>query len=335
MTFLDNGVTNGGAWYVIAGGRQDYTNWYRWGREVTIEISNTKLPSASLLPNFWEYNKRSLLNYMGNVLYGVKGIVTDFLGAPIKAQIAVVGHDLDNSQVFSDSATGFYLRMLAPGTYNITFSAPGFISQTINNVSVGNFSSTTLDVRLSPSNPYQMHLTALIEGFFNGTTMASDTVAVELRSSSSPYNLVVTKKITLDASGFGTTSLSSLLDAASYYIVVKHRNSIETWSSTPQAFVNGILNYDFTIDRSKAYGNNLVRKGMKWCIYSGDVNQDGIVDLTDVNLIVNDANLYTTGSYLNTDLNADTWADLSDILIAVNNSVIYVSKQTPSIFSNR
>lgn len=335
MRFLDNGVTNGGAWYVITGGRQDYTNWYRWGREVTIEISNTKLPSASLLPNFWEYNKRSLLNYMENVLYGVKGIVTDILGSPIKAQITVVGHDVDNSQVFSDSATGFYLRMLAPGTYNITFSAPGFISQTINNISVSNFSSTTLNVQLSPSPPYQIRLTAFIEGLFDGTMMASDTVSVELRNASSPYNLVETKKIFLDATGYGTTTLSSVLDAASYYIVVKHRNSIETWSSAPQAFVNGILNYDFTSDRSKAYGNNLVRKGRKWCIYSGDVNQDGLVDLTDVNLIVNDAILYTTGSYLNTDLNADTWADLSDILIAVNNSIIYVTKQSPPVFSSR
>ena len=335
MTYLDNGVTNGGAWYVISGGRQDYTNWYRWGREVTIEISNTKLPSASLLPNFWEYNKRSFLNYMENVLYGIKGIVTDFLGSPIKAQITVVGHDVDNSQVFSDSATGFYLRMLSPGTYNITFSAPGFVSQTINNVSISNFSSTTLDVQLSPSSPYQMHLTALVEGFFDGTTMASDTVTVELRSSSSPFNLVETKKINLDALGYGTTTLSLVLDAVSYYIVVKHRNSIETWSSTPQTFVNGILNYDFTSDQSKAYGNNLVIKGVKWCIYSGDVNQDGLVDLTDVNLIVNDANLYTTGSYLNTDLNADSWADLSDILIAVNNSLIYVSKQTPPVFQNK
>src|SRR5690606_21577802 len=115
MSGFDDGITNGGDWYVITGGRQDYTNYYRWGREVTIEISNTKMPSASLLPNFWEYNKRSFLTYMESVLYGVKGIITDTISRPLKAKVTVLSHDADNSQVWSDSTTGFYLRMLAPG----------------------------------------------------------------------------------------------------------------------------------------------------------------------------------------------------------------------------
>ena len=151
MTGYDDGITNGGDWYIITGGRQDYTNYYRWGREVTIEISDTKLVPASQLPSFWNYNRKSLLRYMENVLRGVNGVITDTSGNPIKAKITVVGHDVDNSEVFSDS-TGFYLRMLAPGTYSFKFEAPDHYTQTINNVVVSSYNSlTTLNVQLVSS----------------------------------------------------------------------------------------------------------------------------------------------------------------------------------------
>ena len=50
----------------------------------------------------------------------------------------------------------------------------------------------------------------------------------------------------------------------------------------PQSFSGGLMYYDFTTAQNKAYGNNMVQKGTKWCIFSGDVNQDGLIDLTDV-----------------------------------------------------
>jgi len=151
MTGFDDGTTNGGAWYIINGGRQDYTNYYRWGREVTMEISDTKLVPANQLPLFWNYNKKSFLKYMETVLKGVNGLITDTLGNLIKAKITVLNHDVDNSEVYSD-ATGFYLRMLSPGTYSLKFDAPNYYSQTINNVIVSSYNSlTTLNVELVSS----------------------------------------------------------------------------------------------------------------------------------------------------------------------------------------
>ncbi|MBP9084154.1 MAG: carboxypeptidase regulatory-like domain-containing protein [Bacteroidia bacterium] len=148
MTGYDDGITNGGAWYIINGGRQDYTNYYRWGREVTIEISDTKLIPAAQLPAHWNYNRKSFIKYMEAVLKGVNGVVTDTLGNPVKAKITVLNHDVDNSEVYSDS-TGFYLRMLAPGTYSLKFEAPDYYTQTINNVVVGSYNSiTVLNVEL-------------------------------------------------------------------------------------------------------------------------------------------------------------------------------------------
>ncbi len=148
MNGYDDGITNGGAWYVISGGRQDYTNYYRWGREVTIEISDTKLIPAAQLPAHWNYNRKSLIKYMEAVLKGVNGIITDTLGIPIKAKITVLNHDADNSQVYSDS-TGFYLRMLSPGNYSFKFEATDYYPQTINNVVVNSYNSlTTLNFEL-------------------------------------------------------------------------------------------------------------------------------------------------------------------------------------------
>jgi hypothetical protein len=151
MNGYDDGITNGGDWYIITGGRQDYTNYYRWGREVTIEISDTKLVPASQLPSFWNYNRKSLIRYMENVLRGVNGVITDTSGNPIKTKITVVNYDADNSEVYSDS-TGFYLRMLSPGNYTLKFEAPDYYTQTINNVVVNSYNSlTTLNIELVSS----------------------------------------------------------------------------------------------------------------------------------------------------------------------------------------
>ncbi|MBE0538426.1 MAG: carboxypeptidase regulatory-like domain-containing protein [Ignavibacterium sp.] len=151
MNGYDDGTTNGGAWYIINGGRQDYTNYFRWGREVTIEISDIKLIPAAQLPAHWNYNRKSFIKYMETVLKGVNGIITDTLGNPVKAKVTVLNHDADNSFVYSDS-TGFYLRMLSPGNYSLKFEAPDYYSQTINNVIVSSYNSlTTLDVQLVSS----------------------------------------------------------------------------------------------------------------------------------------------------------------------------------------
>ena len=152
LTDLNNGITNGYAWYTITGGRQDYMNYWRGCREVTIEISSTKLPSASTMPSFWNYNKSSLLHYLENGIYGLRGVVTDAAtGDPIFAKIFIPGHDsdLDSSRVFTDPDVGDYHRMIEAGTYDIEFSAPGYASKTAKSKNVFDYSTTRVDITLS------------------------------------------------------------------------------------------------------------------------------------------------------------------------------------------
>ncbi|MBE0640779.1 MAG: carboxypeptidase regulatory-like domain-containing protein, partial [Bacteroidales bacterium] len=152
--YLDDfgtGVTHGATWYSIDGGRQDYMNYFHHCREFTLEISSTKLPSASLLPNYWNYNYRSLLNYMEQSLNGLHGLVTDSLtGQFIHAKVFITGHDADSSHVYSDSVCGDYYRYLPTGTYAITFSCPGYLTKTIPGISITQGQSRRLDVELKP-----------------------------------------------------------------------------------------------------------------------------------------------------------------------------------------
>lgn len=146
-----NGITNGYAWYYVHGSRQDYQIYYRHGRESTIEISDTKLLPPAQLPAHWEYLYRSLIGYLEQVQYGIKGQVTDSVtNLPLKAKISISGFDIDSSEVYSDSLFGMYYRMIIAGTYNLTFSAPGYYSKTIQNVSAVNDQATVLNVKLQP-----------------------------------------------------------------------------------------------------------------------------------------------------------------------------------------
>ncbi len=122
-----SGITNGYAWYTITGSRQDYMNYYGQCREVTIECSSVKTPSASQMPNFWNINYNSMLAYMEQSFNGIHGTVTDAeTGQPIVATITLVGHDHHGSEVTSHMPAGDYYRVVKGGTYNLRISANGY-----------------------------------------------------------------------------------------------------------------------------------------------------------------------------------------------------------------
>ena len=170
--------------------------------------------------------------------------------------------------------------------------------------------------------------TALIEGFYDGTNSVADTVKVELRNSSSPYAVVDQTNILLNENGQGNGRFYNAVNGTPYYIVLKHRNALETWSALPQTFTSNTLTYDFTTGQDKAYGNNLKLVGSKWCIYGGDVNQDGFVETADVNLVFAD-NISGATGYILTDLNGDNFVEIEDLNIVFVNNFLGVQKQTP------
>ena len=185
-------------------------------------------------------------------------------------------------------------------------------------------------------NPFEItSFTALIEGYFNGVSMSPDTVSVELRNQFSPYNLVDQTRVLLNTNGVGTGKFYSASNGTPYYLVVKHRNALETWSSVPLSFTANSLSYDFTTSASQAYGNNLKLINGKWCIFGGDVNQDGVVNTSDVNSVFND-NVNGVSGYSITDLNGDLFTEAGDLSIVFINSILAVERKIPpGILNNR
>ncbi len=150
-----------------------------------------------------------------------------------------------------------------------------------------------------------------------------DSIKVYLRQSQAPFILVDSGTGVIDS--ISMTCLFTFDNAQSgrYYIVVKHYQSLETWSRAggDSLIANGLIHsYDFTSSSSQAYGNNLKLKAGNYCIISGDVNQDGIIDGSDLLMIDNDLFNYVTGRFVITDLNGDEYVDAGDMLIADNNA---------------
>lgn len=147
----DNGIINGYQWYTISGSRQDYMNYYAQCREVTIECSNSYTPNATQMPMYWNYNHNSMLSYMEQCLNGIHGTITDAVtGEAVEATVSIAGHDHHGSEVSSHLPIGDYHRPIKGGTYNVTYSAYGYESQTIS-VTVSDNQAVTQNVQLVPN----------------------------------------------------------------------------------------------------------------------------------------------------------------------------------------
>ena len=151
-TYSD-GVTSGAAWYVITGSRQDYMNAYGQCREVTVECSSTKTPSASSLPSYWNYNRNSMLAFMEQCLKGVHGFVYDAnTDQPIEGvKVTVLDHDSETSFV-TTHAVGDFHRPIKGGSYTFEFTKDGYCPYYVD-VTVADGQRVELnDIQLTPGN---------------------------------------------------------------------------------------------------------------------------------------------------------------------------------------
>ncbi len=190
-----------------------------------------------------------------------------------------------------------------------------------------------LTIKYSQSAGITLNLTMFIEGFYNEGTdqQVSDTVTVELRNSTSPFAIADQSTAVLSANGTVQLNFTGAANG-NYYIAVKHRNSIETWSANAIAFSQIVpVNYNLSSSSSQAFGSNVIQidsSPVRFAVYSGDVNQDGTVDATDISTIDNDASNFV-GGYVVTDLTGDDFVDGTDFAIADNNAANFVGAIRP------
>ncbi|MCX6156853.1 MAG: hypothetical protein NTY74_02615 [Ignavibacteriae bacterium] len=161
-----------------------------------------------------------------------------------------------------------------------------------------------------------LNLKVYLEGFYNGTTQIKDSMKVYLRNPTTPFTLRDSSNAIVDSTGNTSLSFAKATNG-SYYIVVKHRNHLETWSAAPQVFSTGnVTNFNFTDNITKAYGSNLKQVGSVFVIYGGDANQDGYVDPTDYTVYKSQFGL---SGYKSADFNGDSFIDGYDSPILYNN----------------
>ncbi len=188
-------------------------------------------------------------------------------------------------------------------------------------------------VRLNVGLAVPSTISLALEGFFNTSTNrlnVRDTARIYLRNINSPYSIVDSAKGIIDSVTFSGSFLFANAPTGTYYLQVRSRNGIETWSkSGGESFTAGSpFSYDFTSAVTQAYGGNMTLKATKYCIYSGDVNRNGSIDGVDLSSIDNDAYNFALG-YLVTDLTGDYVVDASDIGLADNNAYNFVNRNVP------
>ncbi|XP_041480963.1 carboxypeptidase E-like [Lytechinus variegatus] len=125
---FNGGITNGADWYSIKGGMQDYNYLATNCFEITVEMGCLKFPPASRLPDLWDDNKEALIGFMERVHIGIKGKVTDTKEQPIPDAVIKVTGPAINHDV-TTAIDGDFWRLLMPGLYTITATAPGYEPQ--------------------------------------------------------------------------------------------------------------------------------------------------------------------------------------------------------------
>ena len=139
-----------------------------------------------------------------------------------------------------------------------------------------------------------------------------DTVSIELRDATT-YELVASATAMLQTNGDAVATFTTA-PSGSFYITVVHRNSIKTMSADPVNVGPIPANYDFTTSASKAFGDNQVLIDGVYAIFSGDLNQDGYIDIFDYPLY--DADNQSGGlfdaTYVVSDINGDGYVDIFD-----------------------
>jgi Zn-dependent metalloprotease len=245
------------------------------------------------------------------------------------------------------TGTGALTYIWQPGSLtgtSVTVSPASTTTYTVTGTNASGCTNTsTRLVTVSPCGNSQLTVKVLHQGYYNGAGFMGsvlqnqgqpngpsdcDTVEIRLYNSSSPYAMAHSYTGVLQTNGDVVCSFPPAVNGLSYYIGVRHRNAIETWSNNP-VLMSALTTYNFSNALNKAYGSNQVSLGGGFfAIFNGDINQDGVVDGLDYNDWETDNNNFA-GGYYSSDLNGDGIVDGLDFLIWEDNNNNFVGIITP------
>jgi hypothetical protein len=155
-----------------------------------------------------------------------------------------------------------------------------------------------------------MYPVLLFQAVAGATGLETDTVYVELHDVIDPTIVVDVTTALILTDGTGTASFTTA-SAGTYWVVIKHRNTVQTWTANPVAIPATI---DFTTAAANAFGGNQVDvlgEGI-FSMYTGDINQDEYIDIFDFPDFDVDNQNFVSGVYVATDMNGDGYVDIFD-----------------------
>ncbi|PJE45264.1 MAG: hypothetical protein CUR32_00070 [Flavobacterium sp.] len=269
----------------------------------------------------------------------------------VDATTPPAGYSLDNKDCAPTDATKWRSTLLYidndgdgydNGNENVCWGATvptGYSATTL-----GNDCDDTNPLR-NLTNPCETVVTVkmIIEGYYDADAQAMrpvmmnqgvgssatdvDTVTIELRNATT-YDLVTSTTAMLQTNGNAVATFTTA-PSGSFYIVVKHRNALETWSANAIAVGASPSTYDFTTAASQAYGDNMkmLAEGV-YGFYTGDINQDGFIEGSDFPFLFNDIDNFLEG-YHATDLNGDGFVEGSDYPFLFNNIDSFIELLRP------
>ena len=179
-----------------------------------------------------------------------------------------------------------------------------------------------------------LNIRAIMQGFYNPSTdlMIRDSLRIFIREQLSPYSILDSSIALSDSTGLGLFTVDAHLLKTGIHVQLKHRNSIETWTGASGIFLqNPDMLYRFSDFASRAFGDNQTEvddSPLLFGIFSGDVNQDGTIDASDLSIVDNDA-LNSVSGYVRSDVTGDDFVDAADVSIVDNNAFIGVSVIAP------
>lgn len=237
------------------------------------------------------------------------------------------------------NTTGFFSGLLI-GNYNLTAKNSSGCISSANMVSISaqpTNCNTTLNVKVYLQGYYigaGNQKSTIYDLGLSSISNETDSIQINLWSPSSLLNQEpnYSRETILHSDGTATAEFPGSTLNKSYYIAIKHRSSIETWSKDSVIF-NSVTNYDFTNSVNKAYSDGLnppmsLLNDGKFGLYSGDVNQDGSIDISDMQISQNDASNFEYG-YNSSDVNGDLGTDISDMQIIENNNGLFIFYARP------
>ncbi|MBK8983121.1 MAG: hypothetical protein IPM38_12535 [Ignavibacteria bacterium] len=175
-----------------------------------------------------------------------------------------------------------------------------------------------------------VNLKVIPEGLADKMEFYPYRLKVFLRNSETPYEIVDSSVSSLTDSEFQTELYFMNATAGNYYLVIDDGNYLETWSKDGGNYFHPdhINQYDFSRKASSAFGNNQISFGDVYCIYNGDLNSDGLVDIDDMSISDNAVFNFVIGESVS-DLNSDHITDIEDYLIIDRNAAAVVCIHSP------